>query len=122
MVSFFLDISEKTMQMYIMARPVKINTVIGDAIKNLGLTENIRKYESIQIWNDVVGKLISKKTRPKKVKGRKLLVEVENPVWMNELIFLKRKFINEINRRIGKRVIDDIIFLQRKDSDSDSRH
>lgn len=91
----------------------KINKIIDRAIDNLGLRKRIQQVSSMDVWPKVVGKTIAQKTKPKKVRGSKLWVEVSSSVWMSELVYWKPKLISRINKALGDKVIEDIIFINK---------
>jgi len=45
------------------------------------------------------------------VRDGALIVEVENSAWRNELYYLKAELIEQINKKIGKKVIHDIMMI-----------
>ena len=45
------------------------------------------------------------------IKRGKLFVRVKTPTWRNELVFLKSEIISKLNRRVGKKVVKDIVFV-----------
>ncbi|MCX7784839.1 MAG: DUF721 domain-containing protein [candidate division WOR-3 bacterium] len=76
----------------------------------LGLTPKLVQEQVISLWPKAVGEQIAKNARPIKIKGKTLIVLVSNPIWRNELIFLKSKIINKLNVQIGEKAITDIKF------------
>jgi hypothetical protein len=37
-----------------------------------------------------------------------MLVEVDTPSWMNELAYLRRRIVSDMNERLGKAVVTEI--------------
>lgn len=62
------------------------------------------------LWNDAVGDIIAKNTRPEAFKGKLLLVHVISSPWMHQLRFLKKDIINKVNAVLGKDMVEDIKF------------
>ncbi len=50
-------------------------------------------------------------SRPIGLKGSKLKVIVDSPVWMQHLTFSKRDIIQKINTFLGKEIVKDIRFI-----------
>jgi predicted nucleic acid-binding Zn ribbon protein len=98
----------------------KAGSILDKVMQKLGLTKRYNEQKSLLLWKKVVGSRISSKTNPLYAKNGRLVVEVENSAWMNELLFLKPKIIEKLNREIDKLVIEDIIFLLNKHPDRDS--
>jgi len=57
------------------------------------------------IWKDMVGDTLEKKTRPIKLYGKRLLVEVAGSSWANEMEFLKPALLNKIREKCRTLVI-----------------
>ena len=72
------------------------------------------EQKAILIWDAIVGERIAGKTKALYARDRKLIVEVENSTWMNELQFLKQEMIEKLNEKLGQWIIDDIHFLLKK--------
>lgn len=95
----------------------KVSSIIEKVIKQLGLTKRYNEQKAVLVWNKVVGERILKRTQSLYARDGKLVVEVENSAWMNELSFLKSEIITKLNKELGDWVIDDIIFLLKKNSE-----
>lgn len=67
----------------------------------------------IQNWERVVGPKIALNARATRFFDSKLVVEVENPSWRNELIFLKEKILIGLNKSINSKVVKDILFVSK---------
>ncbi|TES91586.1 MAG: DUF721 domain-containing protein [Candidatus Cloacimonadota bacterium] len=89
----------------------KVSSILDRVIKNLGFSKRYNEQKSILLWDKVVGQRISEKTEPLYARDGKLVVEVENSTWMNELLFLKPSIIEKLNKELGKWIIEDIQFL-----------
>ncbi len=88
-----------------------IGRILPDLVKKLGLEKGMDQHRAIIEWPGTVGSDIAAHTEPVAVRGRRLVVRVSNPVWMNELIFLKPKILKRLNDSLGKQVIQDILFV-----------
>jgi len=93
---------------------IRVGNIIDKVMGELGLSERYKEQKSILYWEGVVGKRISEKTKPLYASKRKLVIEVENSTWMNELLFLKTGIIRKLNKELGSWVIDDILFLLKR--------
>lgn len=61
-------------------------------------------------WEKVVGKMIDRHTTEVHLKGTTLFVKLDSSALRNELMMARSKIAESINKEIGKKVIDDIIF------------
>ena len=89
----------------------KIGKILNSITETLGLKKKLDEGKAILLWEEAVGDKIAKHTRPIKIQGSKLFVEVSGSSWRNELNFLKTDIIRKLNSMAGKVVVEDIIFV-----------
>jgi predicted nucleic acid-binding Zn ribbon protein len=63
-----------------------------------------------KIWDEVAGHAISKNARPYWIKDGKLRVIVKDPIWLQELEFVKSDIKNKLNDKLGREAVKDISF------------
>ncbi len=87
---------------------------LGEALRKLfdrfGYTDRIREQQAVIIWKDTVGKEIAAATEAVGIKRGVLRVKVQDPVWRNELTYLREEIRSKLNRAIGYTVVSDIKF------------
>lgn len=88
-----------------------IGKVLAEVIANLGLTKKLREQRAVVDWADAVGEKVAQHSRAIRVDRGRLLVEVDSPVWAQELTLMKRRILREVNARAGDGVIDNIHFV-----------
>ncbi len=59
-------------------------------------------------WTDIVGGELAKRTYPRALHGRTLLLAVASSAWMNELVFLKRSILERLAEEVGPNLVKDI--------------
>jgi len=89
----------------------RINEPLQGLLDSLGLAESMERWKAVELWPAVVGERAAARTRAVAVRNGELLVEVENPGWMNELTYVKPRALLELNRRLEGMEIKDIRFL-----------
>lgn len=77
-------------------------------IKDLGIENEVIHHQAVQFWPEVVGKKIAAISQAEKIDGKILFVKVKNDSWRNELVFLKKDIIERLNKRIGKKIVEDL--------------
>ncbi len=55
-----------------------------------------------------------------RVEDGKVFVQVHSSSWRTELVFMKPDIVRRLNQKVGRRVIQDIIFVSVRDSASGS--
>lgn len=92
-------------------KPEQVGSIIDALVARLGLTEILIQHRAMALWPSVVGNTISKATKPMSVEHGRIYVEVISSAWRQEIHFHKRSIIDNLNARLKKRIIKDIIFL-----------
>ncbi|MBI1803339.1 MAG: DUF721 domain-containing protein [Ignavibacteriae bacterium] len=100
----------RTLSQHKESEPKRIDAVIIDVLKDLGLQSKVRQYQVLDAWADIVGEQIAKVTQAERMSDGKLFVSVSRSTWRNELIYLKRELIARINKTMQNDIVKDIIF------------
>jgi predicted nucleic acid-binding Zn ribbon protein len=90
--------------------PEQIGRILTRTFRNLHVDRRLKEETVVLNWSRLVGERIASKAKPVKVRDSILFVRVENASWRNELFFMKRKIIQELNRSAKGNVIKDIVF------------
>jgi len=80
------------------ANPVNVSNIVNSVVKNIGFGPDIRLEKLKKMWNNIVGEVNAKNTRPIAIKNEKLTVAVSSPAWIIQTRFLKSSFIEKINK------------------------
>jgi predicted nucleic acid-binding Zn ribbon protein len=102
--------------------------VVSEALTGLyGTLESgtqIRESLALAHWAEVVGPQAAAATEADVVRGGTLFVRTKSSVWSHELTLHKSHLLAELNRKLGRPVIKDIVFraqgVKRKDSPPDT--
>jgi predicted nucleic acid-binding Zn ribbon protein len=87
-----------------------IGSIIGSVIDKMELSKKLRVSNIFNHWEDIVGPVIAKKSKPQKLVRKTLYVSVTTSTWANELSLMSEKFIEKINSFIGEDVVKTIRF------------
>ncbi len=83
---------------------------LGDSLKAHKLEAKIKEQTALLVWDEIVGKQVSAAAQPEFITEGKLFVTTKSPVWANELTFMKADIMSRLNKRLGGKVIKEIIF------------
>jgi predicted nucleic acid-binding Zn ribbon protein len=89
---------------------VHIGSIIDDVLKTYRREPDNELMQVWQVWDRIVGDVVSKNAKPAAVKGRILLVYVSSSTWVHQLQFLKEEIIVKLNGGLGKPLVDDLKF------------
>ena len=84
---------------------------LGRALRKLGLEQNLLGWRAVEEWPQLVGPRVSRHSRAVSFRAGTLLVEVEGSAWMQELQFLKRDLIRNINDYLGRELVRNVHFV-----------
>jgi hypothetical protein len=89
------------------------NRVIGDIIrklmKNPKLAGKLDELDALQAWEEIIGKQICKYVADQKIYKGTLYVKLKSAVVRNELSYKKSELISQINNRLGKKLLTNIV-------------
>lgn len=68
------------------------------------------EVKALNAWKQVVGPFIASHTIDLSIKNQVLLVRVDSDVLRNELCYSKSLLLKNLNERVGKEVITEIVF------------
>lgn len=78
-------------------------------MKNPKLAERLDELDALEIWKELIGKQLQKYiTDARMVKGS-LLIKVKSAPLRNELSYKKTNLIKQINTKLGKEVVKEIV-------------
>ena len=67
-----------------------------------------------RVWPEIVGEQLSKVSRPGDLSKRELTIWVKEPVWVDSLMYMKRKLIENINKRLSENMVGSIRVIRKK--------
>ena len=89
--------------------PKSLKRVFEELITRQGWDLKIKENNIPDIWQEIVGDMIAKVTKVKKVENGKLYVETVSSTWRAELMLRREILIEKINEKIGSNIIKELI-------------
>ena len=90
--------------------PRHLNDLLAEMYRSVGMKEAYDQFNTLRLWDEIVGETIAKVTRVEQLREGDLYVRVKSPSWRMELNFRKKDIVERLNRRIGREMIRTIIF------------
>lgn len=87
------------------------------------MNEKFLSYEGYQralvekYWEEIVGSVAKRHSRPRQIRDSILYVSVDSSVWNQTLFMEKRKVIENINRHFPRKIVADLKFQMGNESD-----
>ncbi len=99
-----------------MKKAQQISSLLKDILGQPGFGEQINRHQAWLIWDQLVGEQIAARARPLKLRKGTLEVQVDHPVWMQQLQMLKPAILEKINAQIPHAGIEEIYLRQTRQS------
>ena len=87
----------------------KLGEVIRKLMKNPKLSKKLDKLDAIDVWQEIIGPPLSKYITDQKIYKGILYVKLKSAVVRNELNYKKSDLMKQINQKIGKELITNIV-------------
>ena len=91
--------------------PGKLGDILKATLEKWNLTTPFKRYEVMEEWGAIVGETTASKSRPVKLLGENLVVEVDHPAWVQELNLLKFQILKKISKNFPQAGIKNIRFI-----------
>jgi len=94
------------------ARPANsTNEIVPLVMKQLGLEQRLQQSQVFFLWPNIVGTDIAKHAQPVSLRNGQLIVAVDHPGWLEELVrYHKVMILQRVQDRLGKKTVRDIRF------------
>ena len=87
----------------------KVGDIIRKLMKNPKLSAKLDELDALDAWEEILGKDLLKFVVEQKLYKGKLYVKLKSAPLRNELSYKKSELIKQINQKIGKEIIKEII-------------
>ena len=88
-----------------------LKKAIEQAISGSGIKPALDQETALDLWNVIVGDVVSQVTSAEKVDSGTMFIKVDSSVWRQELHMQKEELVKKINNKIGTKAIRDIRFI-----------
>jgi predicted nucleic acid-binding Zn ribbon protein len=89
---------------------VSLRGALDRVLKEYKLAADLEAYRAFTVWDDLVGKKVADHARPIRINDGILYVEVDDPLWLAQIKYMKGGIIRKIESRIKKGVFKDLRF------------
>ncbi len=89
----------------------KLSGTLQKIIAARGLAGRLGIYRILGQWEGMVGNVIARHAQPLSIRGKSLSVQVDSPVWMQQLSLLKPELIEKANGVLGEGSLKEIMLV-----------
>lgn len=86
-----------------------LGDVIREFIQSNRLESKLNETKVINLWEKVVGEMVSKHTKYIHIRNKVLYVSIDSPSLRNELSYSREKIVQELNRLAAADVLVDLV-------------
>lgn len=90
------------------SEPESIASLLPTVVARIGGEDRAVMQRVALVWEEAVGALLARHTRPEGVRGRVLMVKVTSSSYAHELVLLRREILQRVERALGASLIDEI--------------
>jgi len=95
-----------------MKKAERVGFLLKQILGQPGFGEQITRHQAWLVWDQLVGEQIAARARPLKLRKGVLEVQVDHPVWMQQLQMMKPQILEKISAKIPNAGITDIYLRQ----------
>ena len=86
-----------------------VGDIINRLMKNPKLADRLDALDVLEVWKELIGKQLENYIDEARMIKGKLLIKVKSAPLRNELSYKKTDLISQINTKLGKDVVKEII-------------
>ncbi|MFH1572267.1 MAG: DUF721 domain-containing protein [Gemmatimonadota bacterium] len=102
-------------------RPEPVGPLLEAVVAELGLTERLESCRARLAWEEVAGPALAGQAQALRLERGRLELAVPSAVWRTQLSFSKLQLIERLNQCLGKVLVRDLVFVNRR-SDAGGRN
>ncbi len=93
-----------------------VGTLLKQILGQPGFGEQITRHQAWLVWDQLVGEQIAARARPLRLRKGVLEIQVDHPVWMQQLQMMKPQILEKISSKIPNAGITDLYLRQTRSS------
>ncbi len=74
--------------------------VLEAVLKEHKLASDIEAYKVFPLWQEIAGPTVANHCRPVRLNGDTIYVEVDDPIWLSQLRYMRQDLLRKIDMRI----------------------
>jgi predicted nucleic acid-binding Zn ribbon protein len=93
-------------------KPELIGATIHKMIDRLDPDGHFDLVRAVQMWPEVVGETIARRTEIAEIKFHVAIVKVSSPIWIQELTLMKPQILERMRSALGNDSVRDLRFVK----------
>ncbi len=93
---------------------IPIKKTLDHVLREYNIKGDIDAHKIFYLWDDIVGERTARHTKPARIGNDTLFVEVDDPLWLTQLRYMKIDILDKIEKKVKKGVLKDLKFYLRR--------
>jgi predicted nucleic acid-binding Zn ribbon protein len=93
---------------------VSIKKALENVFNEYQIKGDVDAYKIFHLWDDIVGQKTACHTKPARIGNNVLFIEVDDPLWLTQLRYMKGDILEKIEKKIRAGVLKDIKFYLKR--------
>lgn len=89
-------------------QPTPVGEIVKKLLENFNLENRVSREGIYQLWPQVVGEPLARHSWPTAVKGKTLIIGVDDSLWMQRLSLMRLEIMEGIARELGPGHFNDL--------------
>jgi predicted nucleic acid-binding Zn ribbon protein len=91
----------------------ELKRILESVLKESKLTSDVDAYRVFSLWGEIAGPTVALHSRPVRLSGSTLYIEIDDAIWLAQLKYMKRDILRKIDQRIKPGIFKDLkLFLK----------
>ena len=88
-----------------------VGNILSRILEKKKFKKIIEQQHLLEEWSNIVGDVIAEKAVAKMIKKGRLIIEVQNSLWMQELSFMREELLEKVKNCPGGEEVEEIQFI-----------
>lgn len=84
--------------------PISLGSIFDEGKLGARVNSLVELFRLQKTWPQIVGEEMARRTRPKSLQGKTLMVSVESSVWAQHLSMMSTEILKQVNAKIGRKL------------------
>ena len=89
----------------------KIDAVIREFLGQTKIDRKLKEVHLVSQWEELMGKMVSTRTRHIYIRDKTLYVHVTSSVLKNELIMMRHEIVDRLNEIAGEKLVEKLAVI-----------
>ncbi len=89
--------------------PKPLKELVKDYLDDVPHRKRLKRGMILSLWDETVGESIAKQTQNLRFENSKLIMNVKNPAWRQEIHMKRYSIAKKLNDKVGEKIIKEIV-------------